>query len=561
MKGVENTKEFINNLDLAKDLPLMDAYVRAYGSPDAMSMADYLKTWYQEKSKFLLPIFQNKLIHERKVDISKTTEIINYDLEEFFDSRKWEMAGDYIMRMLRFVFFKGSSRWDSEFDFGYEAETKFFDAMNSLLGESAIYANNSISLTSTLRVNPSCTNALSRPLVIQNGQKPFRAINSIVKALEPVCLEKWPEAFDDKYFNTLHNCIEASRILHSQILNSSNIEGTLCISIHPLDYITMSDNSYDWESCMTWTREDEPGEHRAGTIEMLNSPCVVVAYIKGNKPYYPLGEDSVYTWNNKKWRELFIIDHDFIIGIRGYPYQAKTLEKMVLNELAELAAAAGYSRYLPTVKETERHAIQITENYELVGRTSIMYNDFACHKCYYIVAENPTNFYRTEFNYSGPAICIECGNPINPNAESSVVVCDNCNGIIRCSCCGEPLYLGISHYFVTDNDEVLCEDCGSPCDYCGKVVNQQTTPLNMIEIAYRSSNSVKASRVLTCTCNKCYDKLKPYIATNILETGPDTYHVGYNILLPIVPDDIYNDFEYWVPPKEEIIDRRELFGT
>ena len=45
---------------------------------------------------------------------------------------------------------------------------------------------------------------------------------------------------------------EAFRLAHSRILNTKTLKGTLCLSIHPMDYMTMSDNTYDWSSCMSW---------------------------------------------------------------------------------------------------------------------------------------------------------------------------------------------------------------------------------------------------------------------------------------------------------------------
>ena len=90
---------------------------------------------------------------------------------------------------------------------------------------------------------------------------------------------------------------EQMRIKHSQILNKKRLKGTLCLSIHPLDYITISDNNCDWDSCMTWTGDDCPGEYRLGTLEMMNSPSVVVAYLDSKEPYHPL--DDGRAWSNK----------------------------------------------------------------------------------------------------------------------------------------------------------------------------------------------------------------------------------------------------------------------
>lgn len=337
----------------------MDAYVQEFGNCNPMPMAEYLRFWYQAKSQYLLPIFQGKLIHEKKINYTKNKSMIEHDLNRFlFDCSEWDYILQYISKMLRYTLFNGQAYWEVKANYidGAERVSIFDRVMHRLFYDTSGYVDNALSLSSPIILRPQKYNNLTRTTSIQNGQKPFRAINSIIKALEPICREKWPNIFDDTFFNNLHNCVEKCRIIHSQALNSTKIEGTLCLSIHPMDYITMSDNDYGWESCMTWTREDEPGEYRTGTIEMMNSPSVVIAYIKGNKPYHPLGNDEV--WSNKKWRELFIVDKEFISGIRAYPYQEDEFEDIIIKELAAMAAAAGYSSYSDEIHKTENHMIK-----------------------------------------------------------------------------------------------------------------------------------------------------------------------------------------------------------
>ena len=123
---------------------------------------------------------------------------------------------------------------------------------------------------------------------------------------------------------------EDFRICHSQILNQKDLGGDLTISIHPLDYMTMSDNAYGWESCMSWGQE---GGYRQGTVEMMNSKSVVIAYLAGNDGMR-IGDDY---WNSKKWRQLFIVDHNIIAGVKDYPYHNAELGLEVVKWLKELA--------------------------------------------------------------------------------------------------------------------------------------------------------------------------------------------------------------------------------
>lgn len=83
-------------------------------------------------------------------------------------------------------------------------------------------------------------------------------------------------ARDTKDANIL-DLYEKLRIALSRHTNQKELHGNLCLSIHPLDYMTMSDNDSGWDSCMSWAKK---GDYRAGTVEMMNSPYVVVAYVE-----------------------------------------------------------------------------------------------------------------------------------------------------------------------------------------------------------------------------------------------------------------------------------------
>ena len=141
-------------------------------------------------------------------------------------------------------------------------------------------------------------------------------------------LQKMAKEFDLPDFDIFRNHI--SRITE---VRKSKVKFTL--SIHPLDYMTMSDNVNGWESCMNWTQG--PGSYRAGTIEMMNSPLVVVAYIT-TKPYYPA--NTSIEWTSKSWRELIIVHPNTICSVKSYPYYNIAFDKALVNWLAEIGRAS-----------------------------------------------------------------------------------------------------------------------------------------------------------------------------------------------------------------------------
>ena len=173
-----------------------------------------------------------------------------------------------------------------------------------------------------------------RDLRINSGAKTVKLIGKVAKAL----------GCDEGF--------EAYRQLHSQVLNQKKIKGNLCLSIHPMDFITMSDNDCGWTSCMSWM--EEPGDFRLGTIEMMNSPYVIIAYLESGEDMWVAGEG--YTWNDKKWRQLYVVTPELILGNKQYPYENDELQGMCIDWVRDLMQKTpGYGPY-----ETE--AIQLRNN-------------------------------------------------------------------------------------------------------------------------------------------------------------------------------------------------------
>lgn len=263
-------------------------------------------------------------------------------------------------------------------------------------------------------------------------------------------------ARDTKDANIL-DLYEKLRITLSQYTNQKELHGNLCLSIHPLDYMTMSDNDSGWDSCMSWT---EQGDYRAGTVEMMNSPYVVVAYVESEHKQATFA--GSFTWNNKKWRELFLVTPNLTTEIKPYPYINEFFTKETLRRLGALQPEANFSdAFEMPVRKTFTY-----KDKELVFRpqATYMYNDFgltASNKHWAIINENNLDSWQTYINYSGAMNCMSCGEEIEYNTDySNEVFCAPCLGetTFTCDWCGRTVRNGNESSYWIEN-HLLCEDC------------------------------------------------------------------------------------------------------
>ena len=266
----------------------------------------------------------------------------------------------------------------------------------------------------------------------------------------------------------LVNEFEPIRLRHSQIMNQAKIQANLCLSIHPLDYITASFNENGWRSCMHW----EDGEYRHGVIEMMNSPYVVVAYLESNHEKIRYFGDE---WNSKKWREFFIVHPDCISGIKGYPYWNRELEDVTLNWLKELFdTESNYSEKIITW-ETGTCAIDVSVHSNVKFDFKCgpsMYNDFYNPNEYHMILARDVDSDYTEIFYSGADECVYCGRLNGYYDNESDIYCNSCIEHYSCCSCGEPIT--DRHDLVEFNGRYYCYCCYEnlpSCSCCQSIID------------------------------------------------------------------------------------------
>lgn len=135
-----------------------------------------------------------------------------------------------------------------------------------------------------------------------------------------------------KYFCTDKDLLNDIQSVASMAIQNDKITGTLCLSVHPLDYLSISENAHNWRSCHALD-----GEYRAGNLNYMGDSCTIICYLKSShKAELPRFPEDI-KWNSKKWRMLLFFDEDFNIMMAGrqYPFFENSLLLPIKHAIEE----------------------------------------------------------------------------------------------------------------------------------------------------------------------------------------------------------------------------------
>lgn len=468
----------IRNLLTAKDYSLIDMYRENYVSEDRVyhigddmiPSFDLLMPWSEAKSEFLTALFGNQLILSREISLRKSCKELYDDEATHKHINHLDQLACQLEERLRALY------------------------LNHIITVDEFYIlRRFITLDVLLTNEYNGVNVNIGGYRLTHGCKLMKALKQLNNTLH---------LMDEKEF-------EEFRICQSMCTNTAVLNGKLCLSIHPLDYMTMSDNACDWSSCMSWK---EDGCYRMGTVEMMNSPCVVIAYLESSHPMY---FDRETSWNNKKWRSLYIVTPDIVTNIKSYPYYDSSIDKIVTNWLYELMVKAfpNYSYEKP-----------YTFEYPMIGstrlcfETNLMYNDFGRGTIHWGFRRKGVDD-NLIINYSGDAQCMVCGNTDSGSLYEDCLICDVCeprNDIWYCEECGCRLTED-EVYFINGSDVPLCECCYQKCAARDCISDEDGWCDEMIPVIYMPASLIDHS----CQVAKAY--LDEYIRLRKMDNIKQLY--------------------------------------
>lgn len=268
-----------------------------------------------------------------------------------------------------------------------------------------------------------------------------------------------------KYFIKDKNLLYNIQNKASMIIQEDKIEGYLCMSIHPLDYLTISENNLGWRSCHSLD-----GDYRAGNLSYMADSSTVVCYLASENKCNLYGVD----WNNKKWRVLLFFSEqkNYVFAGRQYPFQAMSALDKINSIFFKSDKNTSWSKWeegiaaiedFPNGTHTEftfpyynlGHNIGLVALNDLVIQYSndLFFNDLIRSNSY----KNP--YYSVKINDSNQIISNSLSNKIRIGKEIHCPICHkryltNTNSMVCLHCEKKINFI--------EEDTIICECCETP---------------------------------------------------------------------------------------------------
>lgn len=408
-----------------RNLEIVNKYLETVTQLQGEAHKNFWKEWEEQKSKKLFGLFGDKLIIEKEISILKQERHI---VEHIKEKRLDDLIYTGFDKIFRDILHRpGLYSWRQD-----ELTPDEVELLSVKEAVSVMYNNHYLAGQTFCKDYVFKSPITNKVVKLQRGGKISKALKHFIS--------------DPEVLNNI-------QVLYSQILNDKFLRGTLCLSIHPMDYLTASVNDSGWDSCYNTM---DKGQYCASTLCLNNSPNTFIAYLKSDRDMV-IGYNDDITWNNKKWRTWVTLGEDnevCHIG-RNYPYENGELMSQVVSMVADLAKK-DYEGFV-----TNNGFVHIITPYN-------MYNDAEHSELYVAMTETyalKSEIYPPEKITVSPngSICPICGDCFD-NIEEDVV-CANCGDFDTCHNCG-----GIAHdgdrIWVNSIEAYVCDGCSCEYSYC-----------------------------------------------------------------------------------------------
>ena len=439
------------------------------------------QVWEENKKQFLFSLLRQQLIYSVPTEVSMTEEELYYKIKE--SGVRYTLQQQFKPEFARIL-----TTMSSELDENEKIIEKcLFDLLN-------------INILARQRIEKDYTfNWNGKRVKFNKGTKVTKLFRFFVNESELDILIK-------KY---------------ATIFNQKTIKGDLCLSVHPLDYFSVSDNQCGWNSCFSVY----DGSYRISTTGLLTSPNTMVAYLSSEDVEYEAYNMSM-TWNNKKWRTYVTMSHDqktFHIG-REYPYSNPALRQKVVEMIADLTGLE--------YQEVDREIY--------INTPDAFYNDGFYHL--YEATNIEDDEHIDELDIAEDCYCMECGTTYDLEGVNGIC-CISCHPechedyIGTCTLCDTHIFDYEDYTYVSSCGEYVCECCSPKltyCQECNEVYIGEDEPL--AEVYYRKEDRY----YITEMCSRClkdameYDSIVYVVEEGRYRTSDEYQMQHFGDILPVV---------------------------
>lgn len=461
-----------------EDKVILKEFIESYADVDNVSLKKVLQFWNRDKRK-MFKVLGRKLRVKIPIDVESDYKLFINKLYETYQPP----FGYAVDNQINHPFITDFERfWSNKIsNLEYWNKTKSEEGVRELFKYDNIkngYLNRDYSFHKT---------STDESLILPRGAKIMKSIQKMLKFAE------YPKM---DLFEQWRNDI-------SNITTSKHIKANLVFSIHPLDFLTMSDNTCGWRSCMSWMND---GGYSSGPIEMMNSNMVIIAYLESNKDFI----FNNHKLPNKTWRTLLYVHKDILLEGKCYPFYSKDVSTIVLDKLRELV----YNN--------------MKWKYQYINQT---YTDMKPY--------HSNGYVRTkkDFRSNQHKIIIYTNgmyNDVVKDSDWDYVCCRNwvpktlrlcASGVCNCMCCGEPIMTQDEIDNCATDDDLVIYGADKICGLCQKnhwcsCCQKYTMTDKLVVSCWFYYNSGYQPVTTSKICKKClkeyfYDEVRGYyIHTN-----------------------------------------------
>ena len=292
------------------------------------------------------------------------------------------------------------------------------------------------------------------------GQKASRIINRLCLKFHLDQIEEEAEAGepDNRYMRTIkpYNALFARL---ADALNPAHIEKTAVLSIHPCDFLEMSNRDNTWSSCHCL----EGGGYRGGCQSYMGDAVSMI--------FFTVSDEYTQDFHTapRITREIFCYKDDVLLQSRLYPTDLED-QKTLYRSIVQQAIATCLDK--PNLWSIKRG--KETEPYCESAVDSNHYPDYEYGYAVVSLLKGESDY--GKMTIGSVARCVCCGGE-QKNHRS--IRCAECGNMYVCKGCGKTVH-GYGRYI---DNHFYCNECSYECTVCKERFIGMPRILSLIHIS------------------------------------------------------------------------------